>query len=244
MQPATIPPAREYAATVYDPIRKTVLMFGGRKPETVARWYADTWTWDGTTWKDVTSSPSPSFTIPTAAFDSTANAVVALGLSDASHSMEMWSWDGSWHQLHPKVLPSIRTITTMAFDPQARRLIAFGGTNSVQRLSDTWAWDGATWTLLQPAHSPPPGRISAFLIELDSYGLLLCGGSDGFGSLTDVWGWDGTDWRQFQPSHALRPRGAVVSATGTPEGPLVLYTIDDSPSLQVWHWRNGDWTES
>jgi hypothetical protein len=242
MQPATVPPSRSYAAIVYDPIRKTVLMFGGRKPETVTRAYADTWTWDGTTWKDVTSSPSPNFAVPTAAFDPTANAVVTLGYSDASLSMEMWSWDGSWHQLHPKVLPSIRTITTMAFDPQARRLIAFGGFNN-QRLADTWAWDGSTWLQLQPAHYPP-GRMSPFLIELNSFGLLLCGGSSSTGSLTDVWGWDGNDWREFQPSHALGPRATVISATAAPDGPLVVYTFAGAPGLQVRHWRNGDWTES
>jgi hypothetical protein len=199
--------------------------------------------WDGTSWKQLANSPSPNLINPAAAFVPTADAVIALGFSPTSNTLEMWSWNGSWRQLHPTVLPTVRVSTAIGFDPVARRLILFGGYNSnVGTLADTWAWDGTTWSRLQPAHSPPP-RGNAFLLGLNSFGLLLTGGSGG-GLKSEVWGWDGSDWRQFQPQHALAPGGNVVSATETPDGPAVMYAISGSAGLQVWRWRNGDWNAS
>jgi hypothetical protein len=248
MQPATSPPARSGAVAVYDPTRKAVILYGGQSRGT-PRFLADTWMWDGTSWKDVTSSPSPNVLVPTAAFDPTANAVVALGASGISNSMEMWSWNGSWHQLHPKALPPLNhsLSTTIAFDPVARRLIAFDGLSSSDGgfVTATWAWDGITWSKLQPTHNPPP-RNYPFLIDSGSSGLLLVGGS-AVQSLTDVWDWDGNDWRQLQPATSFPVGGAVMSAVATPDGPLVLYTVDfysvgdELEDLQIWRWRNGDW---
>jgi hypothetical protein len=66
----------------------------------------------------------------------------------------------NWTQQHPATAPSARYGHGMAWDGQ--RVILFGGiTNGGGTISaQTWAWDGANWSLLAPAHSPRWGATS------------------------------------------------------------------------------------
>ena len=65
----------------------------------------------------------------------------------------------------------------MAYDANLTRVVLFGGTQGPPpALSDTWVWDGSSWTQLQP-HKSPEGRWAAGLVydPLDR-GLVLFGG--------------------------------------------------------------------
>ncbi|HEY0882217.1 MAG TPA: kelch repeat-containing protein, partial [Archangium sp.] len=44
----------------------------------------------------------------------------------------------------------------MAYDVSRARVVLFGGQGDGGRLDDTWEWDGASWTQLNPLTSPPP----------------------------------------------------------------------------------------
>jgi hypothetical protein len=72
--------------------------------------------------------------------------------------------------------------------------------SSVHFYSDTWAWDGKTWTRV--ATEGPPARIQ-FAMGYDSSRdrVVLFGGVNDKPQrvLNDVWEFDGTKWTQKQP---------------------------------------------
>jgi hypothetical protein len=56
--PATTPPARFGHTRAYERTVKQVVLFGGQDPSVLDP-FADTWTWDGTTWTEIMSAVSP-----------------------------------------------------------------------------------------------------------------------------------------------------------------------------------------
>jgi hypothetical protein len=53
--------------------------------------------------------------------------------------------------------PSARCGTAMAYDLARGRMVLFGGGDHLAQQSDTWEWDGTTWTLI-PTPLGPPAR--------------------------------------------------------------------------------------
>lgn len=100
--------------------------------------------------------------------------------------------------------PSGRSQTRMAYDPITRRMILFGGvsgldqgTQTVYYFNDTWAWNGARWTQLFPAHKPAARSGHALAYDSLRNRILLFGGHTTSGDLNDTWSFDGTDWTQI-----------------------------------------------
>ena len=56
--------------------------------------------------------------------------------------------------------PGARYSHSMAYDSARQVVVLFGGNRNASwpsgALSDTWEWDGNTWTQRQPANSPGP----------------------------------------------------------------------------------------
>src|SRR5262245_35549670 len=69
----------------------------------------------------------------------------------------------SWKNLTPNPMPP-RAGHAMAYDSARDRVVLFGGTTT-QPTSDTWEWDGATWTLLAPPHVPPARTGAAMVFD-------------------------------------------------------------------------------
>ncbi len=89
----------------------------------------------------------------TAAFASSATpSADAVSASEAA-------WLRSWVPLSPPASPGARTDAAMAFDPAINKMVLFGGYGgkypNFGLLSDTWTYDGTTWTQQSPATSPP-----------------------------------------------------------------------------------------
>ncbi|HXA61043.1 MAG TPA: kelch repeat-containing protein, partial [Streptosporangiaceae bacterium] len=82
LTPQTSPPARSNAAVAYDTQASKVVLFGGGgyTPGVGASDLGDTWTYNGTTWAQVTSTPSPAVrSAARAAYDATHQTVVLFG---------------------------------------------------------------------------------------------------------------------------------------------------------------------
>src|SRR5579872_5102508 len=80
--------------------------------------------------------------------------------------------------------------------------VLFGGLSesdgSFVCLSDTWTFDGTSWTQLNV--TGPPGRELASIASLDG-GLVLFGGVSCPGTyLSDTWIWSGSAWTQANVS--------------------------------------------
>ena len=174
---------------VYDPITKTVLLFGGfgaYNEDYGGVAFGDTWEWNGTkkiwTKKFPSSSPSPRTT--PLAYDPLTRSVVLFGGANGggdccrTYYNDTWTWDGfSWTQRFPVVSPPVRTSQSMAYDDNLGAVVVFGGFSIPgQGLNDTWALTGTTWKPLKVSNAPSPRFGSDMDFDPLTDGLLLFGG--------------------------------------------------------------------
>lgn len=180
------------AATMqFDPITQTVLMYGYTRStsETGASIRAETWSWDGSRWREIsTSGPT---TIGTMLFDGARVLLIAAsaGLVGGRYVTQTWAWDGSrWTLLHPKVDLPIVGNPTGAYDADTHQLVLLTG--------DTWLWDGSTWSRAHPTTQPPMPGYTAYIAPLHEVITWndITSGLD-FG----LYGWTGTDWKVLVP---------------------------------------------
>jgi hypothetical protein len=76
----------------------------------------------------------------------------------------------------------------LAYDPTIHSVVLFSGFINTQVYTDTWAWNGSTWTQVVTSNVPTNGRF-AFGMDYDpiAHGPVIFGGfSTGF-ALSDTW---------------------------------------------------------
>jgi N-acetylneuraminic acid mutarotase len=161
---------------------------------------------------------------------------------------DTWTWDGaSWAQ-RDVTGPSARDNAMMAGFGGDVFLFGGAGTDQGQPdvvLSDTWRFDGSTWTQLTPA-TRPSARASAGMASRGSE-LVVFGGNPGAPSTTplaDTWTFDGTTWTQ----HDVKGPAARVWPMMAPLGDAVVvlfggqdFSEDDFGD--TWSWNGSAWTE-
>lgn len=90
--PAVTPAPRAYALSAYDPLRATMVVWGGYNQTAT---YADqTWTWDGAAWT-LTPTTAPLATAGSCFFHGGIGAIVAVG------STTNWVWNGTTWSAQP-----------------------------------------------------------------------------------------------------------------------------------------------
>jgi hypothetical protein len=78
----------------------------------------------------------------------------------------------------------------MAYDAATGTIVLFGGkNNSPGFLSDTWTWDGSTWTKQAPAAHPPGRFEAAMAYDAAARNVVLFGGRAGSTWVGDTWTW-------------------------------------------------------
>jgi Galactose oxidase, central domain len=195
--PATSPPRRADASMAYDAATGTVVLFGGINGNGLG----DTWAWDGSTWTKQTPATRPPPRMDASmVYDAATRTVILFGGNGVSSLLsDTRAWDGStWTQQHPATSPPPRDSAPMAYDAATGTVVLFGGDGNFGNfdlLSDTWAWDGSTWTQQHPATSPPP-RDSAPIAYDAATGTVVLFGGQGTGPgaplLSDTWAWGPT----------------------------------------------------
>lgn len=192
----------------YDPIARTVLLFGGG--DVNGQYLGDTWLWDGTGWTQQFPPLSPAgrkFDAQTLAYNVATGTILLFGGTNASGVLnDTWEWDGktnTWTQRFPASSPSPRN-TTLAYDPRRSQVVLFGGSNAKgdccsSYYNDTWTWDGQNWTQQFPVSSPPTRVHPAMVYDPNIGATIIYGGfhTPGVG-LFDTWSWDGSNWTQLQ----------------------------------------------
>ena len=156
--------------------------------------------------------------------------------------------------LAPNDAPTARLLTAMAPFGHSGKAILYGGVWNTTAFADTWLWDGANWTLLQPANNP--GLLSGHAMVYDEArrNIVLFGGTDGAGMYSNqTWIFDGNNWRQAQPAASPSPRSQhamaydpvlqkVVLFGGSGEGPVGagggVGELNDT-----WTWDGVNWTQ-
>jgi hypothetical protein len=146
------PTGRAVTSLVYDSRRRQVVMFGGvGAPEGAERRQAsfgDTWVWEGSAWRQVSSEGPAPRNRHAMAFDARAGVTLLYGGSvEQRQFADMWKWDGHrWTEIRlTGETPGPRELHSMAYDAARDRTILYGGNSAGKVLDDTWEWDGARW---------------------------------------------------------------------------------------------------
>jgi hypothetical protein len=168
---------------------------------------------------------------------------------------DTWEYDGStWTRVvDTSVLPGAipgRQTASMAYDPVRGVTVMFGGfyaDNTHQNdgtLSDTWEWNGSTWT--QKANGPGPRIKGQMVWDPDRQRILLYGGRvGGSAQANDLWEWDGTTWTQRSPSGDLPPGNELATAAYDPGRKALVVqtaTTTNPPVGQTWELIDDHWT--
>jgi cysteine-rich repeat protein len=218
------PQGRTKTAAAYDTVHHEVVLFGGyitfETNETVL--------FDGRSWAFLQPLQSPPERQHHAmAFDiARGRAVMFGGDSDASSVNDTWEWDGrQWSPIAATVAPAPRVGHAMAYDPIRERVVLFGGrpteqaTTATRDFTDTWLFDGTTWTQQVTAQWPGGpgvptfGRSDAAMTFDPQRGtIVLFGGttqtSTGIVEDDTVWELDASGWK---PRAVATPRPPVRS---------------------------------
>jgi hypothetical protein len=226
--PSSWPPALFHHRMTWDPVRRRILMFGGRDYESSAN--ADLWEWSGAagTWTKLTPAqlppawPAPREG-PGMAYDAArGRLMVVSGFASGSGQAvpdDVWEWnsaDGKWTERTPDPRPGQwfegRQEPSLAVDPSSQRPVLLGGFSMGGSLQDDmWEWDAAavTWTALPRSGSWPPGGAWAVVTDGACPGKLVAVGTDllppsgsPISDFVQVWRWDGgvREWVDLTPS--------------------------------------------
>ena len=221
LAPRVSPGLRSAPAIAYDPIRRTVVLFGGFRGQTDRN---DLWEWDGFDWRQRMTAVAPSPRQGARlAFDPVTKTMILFGGVSgeaanpaATFHDDTWSWDGvQWTRLSPATSPSPRAYPAVATDPVRNEVVLLGGRRvelSAGTLvytdhADTWTWDGATWTLrIQSGPVPRAGAQRALAFDRELGRLVR---QPALVSGERMWSWTGTSWSDDSPVPNTTVRGLV-----------------------------------
>ncbi len=248
--PALSPPARYGGRMAYDLKLGKVILFGGLDVNNNAM--NDTWSWDGTNWAQLTPATSPPARgLAYMAYDAMNQAIILFGGVDYPGGSfvpfgDTWIFEsGSWTQLTPAVSPNARASDSanLAKTPENAGLILFGGYTSSGLTSDTWLWNGETWTPLSPANVPP-ARIPALAYDAATSTTVLylyTDQSDPDIHHTETWTWDGADWTKFTGESPPRQFGEVFVYHEVAK--KILFYGGAECDTEQWTWDGTAWTQ-
>jgi hypothetical protein len=194
------------------------------------------------------------------AFDSTRNVTVLFGGEDglSGRRSDTWEWNGTtWTDVSPGGTAGVNYPTTredhaMAFDAVNGVVVLFGGDDGPS-LSDTWTWNGTTWSDLSPGgiagtDYPDARSYHAMAFVTGKNAVTLFGGYTGTFLRDDTWEWNGTAWTDVSPAGtsgtdfpAARRRHA--QAYDSARGVMVLFGGDDGAARlsDTWEWNGTSW---
>jgi hypothetical protein len=164
LSPPTSPPARLAASMAYDPATGQLVLFGGTNDVVASNALSTTWTWNGTTWTELSPPTSPPARLAASiAYDPATRQLVLFGgqVGTGGIVSTTWTWNGTtWTELSPPTSPAARLAASMADDPAAGQLVLFGGlTVPSSVLSTTWVLHHSTSGSTPKAY--PPGLLVA-----------------------------------------------------------------------------------
>jgi hypothetical protein len=170
LSPATAPSPRYAAAMAYDSALGNVVLFGGGDQGATGLAPNDTWGWDGTNWKQLTTGIPPPRAAHAFVYDEARTKLVLFGGFESLLSIlgDTWEFDATgWHERCKPTPCSVapRFLHGMAYDRQQQRVIMLAGTDSSgQARDDTFAFTGSTWEGITPGGGggPRSGHVIAF----------------------------------------------------------------------------------
>ncbi|MEM7199582.1 MAG: hypothetical protein AAF628_04910 [Planctomycetota bacterium] len=115
------------------------------------------------------------------------------GHLDGAPRGDTWLCDGATWQASTATEPPAQLRHAMCYDATRERVVLFGGATALSSepaFADTWEWDGAVWSLLQPSTQPPAMENHGMAFDAARGVVVMYSPQNG------TWEWDGYDWRQ------------------------------------------------
>ena len=178
-------PRMEYAS-IHDPVRNRMIVFGGKYPFQNEVWALDL---SGTSkWTRLSTAGTPPGPRESRAiYDPVRDRMVVFGGYGSGgfpHLNETWeltlSGTPTWHRLATTGgPPAPRRGQTAILDPAGDRMIVFGGFDDVRFMNDVWALDLSTlaWQQLTPGGNIPPARYGhSATFDPDRREMVVIGG--------------------------------------------------------------------
>ncbi|HUS32949.1 MAG TPA: hypothetical protein VMZ53_30815 [Kofleriaceae bacterium] len=228
---ATIPESRYGAAITYDPVRREVVMFGGRRD--VGR-RADTWRLSSTT-LDWAKFPVTGTTVvplgrerSAMAFDDIRNTCVLFGgqIAGQNPTNDLWEWNGAgWSQLATSVAPPPRDEHVLAFvvdptsTPLTSKLMVIGG-EATQLYDDVWKLEAAAdpmrWRTVDLGLMPESRTAAQTYIPPTGEIVMFGGTPVSLLNPADFWAFGPRGWRRIAAGLTARGvNGLAYDAAGT-----------------------------
>jgi hypothetical protein len=144
------PPARALHALAYDAGRRRVVLFGGTTaiaPD--AKTLADTWEWDGRTWRQLEVAGPGARDHTAMAYDAARRVVVLHGGGTGQEEpAETWTFDGSaWRRIATS--GPRRRNPRLVFDSSTKTVMLFGGFDAGPS-NELWRFAGERWERVSP----------------------------------------------------------------------------------------------
>jgi hypothetical protein len=197
------PIGRDRHSMAYSPLDRKLYLIGGVGGGSE---HYDTWSWDGSAWTEETNAGSFRAAVDHAVSEEASGRLIMFGGQELNQSRPIQTMyrleGGRWAQLAPNTLPSARSFHAMAHDYERGLTILYGGTVTDRSASsETWAWDGVDWSLVEIASgssSQPPAMSSARMVyDHERRRVVMFGGKTTAGEYVNtLWAFEGDRWRQ------------------------------------------------
>jgi hypothetical protein len=235
------PQPRSSAAMTWDPVTRTIVMFGGDAKAGVTNAFD---AWNGSTWSRL-AGVGPAARNDARLVADPARGVITLsgGRSGQRTLGDMWEWDGSAWTQKSGAGPEPRAHAASAWDPVSKRVILYGGVTDADTLRDTWAWDGTAWTRLDDRGIPglvPNGMAwDAVRKQLLVLAVDLSEPTATHTYPSQLWGWTGTAWTLVsKDGPAFSPLQQFVEG---PEHPWLVDGGVEQGTFATYEWDGTTW---
>ena len=227
--------------TVFDRVHQRLLALGGYPMQT--------WSMDGAAWHlhtpdGIGATNAEPVVVRALGYDEVRGEVVAAVERYVANlqTLDTFVTRGAGWQL-AGTGSTVPAAAATAFDWNRNQLITFGGIGSFNPTDSMFAWNGTSWTQLNPAIRPAPRTGAAMATDLVRNRVVLFGGRDNGGYLGDTWEWDGSQWQQFAPAVAPSPRETTMAYDPVAQRVVLIGSQDLwSPASDCWEWDGAQWS--
>jgi hypothetical protein len=157
----------------------------------------------------------------------------------------------SWLKQFPPASPPARDTHGMTYEPFSQRVVLCGGFNVlVGHSSDTWEWNGLTWTQTAQGAAPMGRETFGFCAD-GTGGVIMFGGYTAIPAgppgrvFNDTWRYSQGTWTQMAPAQSPSPR-RWPAMTLTNNG-VVMFGGSDRNLVAVlgdtWRWSGANWVQ-
>lgn len=220
---------------------------------------ADTWEWNGSQWVQRYPATSPhGRSFHAMAYDSARDRVLVFGgksgttFANTTYFNDTWAFDGdNWTQINTPNQPTPRYYQGSVYDPVRDKWVLFGGTfitadgKSTTNYSDTWEFDGTTWT--QRANNGPSVVKPILAYDALNHRVLMVATDTNSAFFMYAYDGDAGTWTAITP--ATKPSCVVDAnmAYQTHDNTLVLFggvCNDSAITGDTWEYDGTDWKQN